>query len=199
MKRLKLNVLDYIFHYFTAAFLFFGGSALLIDGFLNGFYNESQPEWNQFPTFKFAVGLIVIGLWRGFKQYKRLYFHVIPIENISNEEAFAISKEIFKIHGWWIVKENETQLVAEGKSFRNNFFDIRTYRNRITIQLEREAVFINCIVEPPRNGQFITFGKMNQLYDDFTNFFGEYLNERRKEELPPPNTAQASGSVTPRP
>lgn len=95
--------------------------------------------------------------------------------------------------------ENETQLVVVGKSFRNNFFDIRTYRNRITIQLEKESILINCNVEPPRNGQFVTFGKMNQLYDDFKNLFEESLNERRKEELPPPNTAQASGSATPRP
>lgn len=182
-----------------AAFLFFGGSALLIEGLLYGFYDESQPEWNQFPTLKFAVGLIVTGLWGGYKQYKRLYFHVLPIETLPNDEPFAISKEIFKIHGWWIVKENENQLVAEGKSFRNNFFDIRTYRNRITIQLEEESIFINCIVEPPRNGQFITFGKMKQLYEDFTNLFLESLSERREEKLPSPNPAQASGSATPRP
>ncbi|WP_439879757.1 hypothetical protein ACSX1A_11270 [Pontibacter sp. MBLB2868] len=115
----------------------------------------------------------------GYKQYKRLYFYVIPIENFSNKEAFAISKEIFRIHGWWIVKENETLIAAEGKSFRNNFSDIRKYRNRITIQLERGAVFINCIVEPPRNGQFVTFGTTNKLYEGITNLFLESLSERR--------------------
>lgn len=179
-----------------AAMLFFGGSALLIEGLLYGFYDESQPEWNQFPTLKFAVGLIVIGLWGGYKQFKRLCFHVIPIETLPNDEPIAISKEIFKIHGWWIVKESENQLVAEGKCFRKNFFDIRTYRNRITIQLEKESISINCIVEPPRNGQFITFGKMKQLYQDFTDLFLDSLNEQRKENLI--NPAQAPYSATPR-
>lgn len=107
----------------------------------------------------------------------------MPIENLTKEELFTIAKRILIDYGWE-VKDKDTVLEAEGKCFRNDFFDIRTYRNKITLLYEEENLFINCMVEPPKNGQFVTFGKMNQFYDDFTNLFldGAYHWDKEKRK-----------------
>lgn len=187
--RLKLSFLNYIFHYDVVVFIFLFGMFLLIEGWLYGFEDQTRPDWNQFPTLQFSISLITLGLWGFYKQYKRLFFRTIPLEYISKEEGIRIAKEIFTSYGWWVIKEKEETLVAEGANFRNNFLSFRTYRNRITLLFDEENLYINCIVEPPLNGQFVTFGKMNQLYEDFTNLFldGVFYLVKDKNKMSTPN------------
>ncbi|MBC3539159.1 hypothetical protein ACFSC6_10950 [Rufibacter sediminis] len=176
-KRLKLNFWEFFCHYDVAVLLIFLGCTTLKDGLI------SNLAGGVTLGVKFGLSVTALGLWGCYKQYKRLFFKSIPIENLSKEEVFEVTKGIFSEHGWWINKVKGNSLVAEGRSFSHDTFDIRTYRNRITLLYEENNLFINCIVEPPRNGQFITFGKMNLLYTDFTDLFEYEVYAWKNEKM----------------
>jgi len=123
-----------------------------------------------------ALSFLFLTLIVFLRQKRSLNFYSIS-SDLDIKTKNKIVKEILLEHRWTFTKNNQKFVQAEGNGFRNNF-DLRSWSELLTIEVNKSEIKINSICNPDGwIAQAFSFGKNKQNTRDFEMIFLQRINE----------------------
>lgn len=114
-----------------------------------------------------ALFLLALVAFLRLKRSLRFY-QIISDKDVKTKTK--IVKSILRDHKWIYTKNNYKHIQATGNGFRDNF-DLRTFSELFTIEIDKQEIRINSICDPGASSQSFSFGKNRQNIRDFEFLF----------------------------
>lgn len=172
-KRLRLGILDTIFHYLM--------SIILVSVTVMMFYKlftESYPpwlEWQRTNTICFGTIFLAAALFFTKRDYMKLEFFPIDLNGYDGKSAIEELSKFLECHNWITTSRQDDRLVASGHSLDDRF-GYFTPEKQLTLVISEDQLLINCIITPPLSYRY-TFGTTDRIVNDVISEFIKISNK----------------------
>lgn len=174
-KRLRLGILDTIFHYLMSIILV----SVTIIMFYKLFTETFPLELESQKTNLICSGTIflIASLFAFNRDYRKLDYNSVDLNGYDGKLAIQKLSELLTKQGWIIINMDEFKIVARGFSFKNSytFFSEEKY---LTLMIYEDQLLVNCIVAPPDSFRF-TYGGTGRVVN---NLISEFIRITNAEE-----------------